>query len=133
VHGGDIRRAADHVEDIAMLDATAAGVRGIDAYRETWKASSPAGVGCLVRRAVVGGGRKEDVAFAYALLRCGTADQIPTYQDHVRTRRRAALWSHTSTLFPDRSDPADADADADVRAVPEGRSRRPGRRPPTRP
>jgi uncharacterized protein (TIGR02246 family) len=70
---------ADHAEDIVMFDVPPPyeGVRGIDAYRETW----PPFFGWLARGAafeivsldVTTG---EDLAFAHALLRCGTQAEL---------------------------------------------------------
>jgi uncharacterized protein (TIGR02246 family) len=80
VHVGDLETVlADHADDIVMFDVPPPddGVRGIDAYRETWPpffdwqrrgASFE-----IVELDVTAGG---DVAFAWALLRCGTADEL---------------------------------------------------------
>jgi uncharacterized protein (TIGR02246 family) len=79
VHAGDLDTVlADHASDIVMFDVPPPyeGVRGIDAYRETWppffrwqeRASFD-----IEELEVVAG---DDVAYAYALLRCGTPDEF---------------------------------------------------------
>jgi uncharacterized protein (TIGR02246 family) len=79
VHAGDLERVlADHASDIVMFDVPPPyeGVRGIDAYRDTW----PGFFEWQVRGAsfdivsldITAG---EDVAFAHALLRCGTREE----------------------------------------------------------
>jgi uncharacterized protein (TIGR02246 family) len=66
---------ADHDPDIVMFDVPPPneGVRGIDAYRESWPPFfewlASGGVFQIESLDVMAG---TDVAFAYALLRCGT-------------------------------------------------------------
>ena len=80
VHGGDMDTVlADHAEDIVMFDVPPPhdGVRGIDAYRETWPPffeCQRQGASFEITELTVTAGM--DVAFAYALLRCGTADEF---------------------------------------------------------
>jgi ketosteroid isomerase-like protein len=124
VHRGDMAGVlADHAEDIVMFDVPPPqqGVRGIGAYRETWPGffawqASGASFDLLSLEVTAGA----DVAFAYALLRCGTADQDPDVRLRITfgLRKEAGRWvvAHEHHSFPDRSDPADADA---VRAVHE--------------
>jgi uncharacterized protein (TIGR02246 family) len=83
VHHGDLPTVlADHADDIVMFDVPPPdqGVRGIEAYRRTWppffewqcRASFD------IESLTVTAG--DGVAFAYALLRCGTPEdfaQIP--------------------------------------------------------
>jgi uncharacterized protein (TIGR02246 family) len=80
VHEGDMDGVlADHSDDIVMFDVPPPneGVRGIDAYRETW----PAFFGWqangasfeIVSLQVTSG---DDVAYAHALLRCGTPEEL---------------------------------------------------------
>jgi ketosteroid isomerase-like protein len=76
VHAGDVDLVlADHVDDIVMFDVPPPedGVRGIVAYRETWPPffewQRQGACFDLVELAVTAG---VDVAFAHALLRCGT-------------------------------------------------------------
>ena len=56
----------------------------------------------------------DDVAFAYALLRCGTADQDPDVRLRLTLglRKDNGRWvvAHEHHSFPDLSDPTDADA-----------------------
>src|SRR5690349_1267131 len=76
VHQGDMSTVlADHAPDIVMFDVPPPerGVRGIEAYRQTWpgffKWQASGAVFDIESLDVVAGA---DVAFAYALLRCGT-------------------------------------------------------------
>jgi ketosteroid isomerase-like protein len=80
VHFGDLERVmANHDRDIVMFDVPPPhdGVRGIDAYRATWPPffdwQRRGATFELVELDVTAGA---DVAFAYALLRCGTADEL---------------------------------------------------------
>ncbi|MDQ7905033.1 SgcJ/EcaC family oxidoreductase [Phytohabitans sp. ZYX-F-186] len=76
VHRGDLTAVlADHAEDIVMFDVPPPhqGVRGLDAYRETWPPFfqwQARGAVFEIESLDVTAG--DDVAFAYALLRCGT-------------------------------------------------------------
>jgi uncharacterized protein (TIGR02246 family) len=80
VHAGDLDAVlADHADDVVMFDVPPPddGVRGIDAYRETWPPffewqRSGASFEIVELDVAVG----EDVAFAWALLRCGTDDEL---------------------------------------------------------
>ena len=80
VHGGDLDTVlADHAPDIVMFDVPPPydGVRGLDAYRSTWPGffewQRSGAVFELESLEVVEG---SDVAFAYALLLCGTAEEL---------------------------------------------------------
>ena len=80
VHAGDLERVlADHSADIVMFDVPPPddGVRGIDAYRETWPPffswQAQGAVFDITSLDVTAG---QDVAFAYALLRCGTPEEL---------------------------------------------------------
>lgn len=70
---------ADHADDIVMFDVPPPedGVRGIDAYRETWPpffAWQAQGASFeIVSLDVTADG---EVAFAHALLRCGTRQEV---------------------------------------------------------
>ena len=76
VHAGDLDAViADHADDIVMFDVPPPndGVRGIDAYRETWPPFfvwQEQGASFEIVALEVTAG--DDVAFAHALLRCGT-------------------------------------------------------------
>jgi uncharacterized protein (TIGR02246 family) len=80
VHKGDMATVlADHDPDILMFDVPPPeqGVRGIEAYRETWPgffAWQASGAVFEIESLDVTAGR--DVAFASALLRCGTPEQF---------------------------------------------------------
>ena len=77
-HRGDLDTVlADHTDDIVMYDVPPPyeGVRGIEAYRETWPPFFEWQKGAtfdIVELDVVAGA---DVAYAYALLRCGTPEE----------------------------------------------------------
>ncbi|MET7771896.1 nuclear transport factor 2 family protein [Nocardia sp. NPDC005366] len=80
VHAGDIAgTVADHAEDIVMFDVPPPqeGVRGIDAYRDVWPAffdwQAQGATFDIVSLDIEVGG---DIAFAYALLLCGTAEDF---------------------------------------------------------
>lgn len=80
VHAGDLDTVlADHAEDIVMFDVPPPqdGVRGLDAYRATWPPffEWQAKGACfdIVSLDVTAGA---DVAFAHALLRCGTQEEL---------------------------------------------------------
>ena len=76
VHDGDLPAVlADHAPGIVMFDVPPPeqGVRGIDAYRDTWPGFfewQASGAVFEIESLDVTAGA--DVAFAFALLRCGT-------------------------------------------------------------
>ena len=80
VHTGDLDMVLEqHAEDIVMFDVPPPydGVRGIDAYRDTWPPffewQRSGAVFQIVSLDVTAGA---DVAFAFALLRCGTSEEL---------------------------------------------------------
>jgi len=80
VHAGDLNGVlADHSDEIVMFDVPppAAGLRGVAAYRESWppffKWQATGARFDLLSLEVTAG---DDVAFAHALLRCGTAEEL---------------------------------------------------------
>jgi uncharacterized protein (TIGR02246 family) len=80
VHGGDLDRVLeDHAHDIVMFDVPPPydGVRGIDAYRDTWPPffewQARGASFEIVSLDVVAGA---DVAYAHALLRCGMPEEL---------------------------------------------------------
>ncbi|WP_354698102.1 hypothetical protein DSM112329_03767 [Paraconexibacter sp. AEG42_29] len=80
VHAGDLDAVlADHAPDIVMFDVPPpyAGVRGLEAYEATWPpffAWQAQGASFDIESLdVVAGG---DVAYAHALLRCGTREDL---------------------------------------------------------
>jgi uncharacterized protein (TIGR02246 family) len=80
VHSGDLEAVlADHAQDIVMFDVPPPyeGVRGIDAYRETWPPFfewQARGASFDIESLDVTAGA--DVAYAHALLRCGMPDEL---------------------------------------------------------
>lgn len=86
VHRGDLEAVlADHADDIVMYDVPPPyeGVRGIDAYRETWPvffAWQAGGASFTIESLDVTAG--DDVAFGYALLRCGTPEEFARRPDN---------------------------------------------------
>jgi uncharacterized protein (TIGR02246 family) len=111
VHAGDLRAVvADHADDIVMFDVPPPddGVRGIDAYREvwppffTWQAQGASFE--IVSLDVTAG---DDVAFAHALLRCGTPEELARDPDNrlrltIGLRKEGGRWivAHEHHSFP---------------------------------
>ena len=84
VHAGDMDGVlAEHADDIVMFDVPPPedGVRGIQAYRETWPPffewQRRGAAFEIVSLEVTAGA---DVAFAHALLRCGTVEELKRTQ-----------------------------------------------------
>ena len=92
VHGGDMDGVlADHSNDIVMFDVPPPyeGVRGIDAYRETWPPFfewQARGASFEIESLDVTAGG--DVAYAHALLRCGMPQELA---DNPANRLRLTL------------------------------------------
>ena len=92
VHSGDMDGVlADHADDIVMFDVPPPydGVRGIDAYRETWPPFfewQRRGASFEIESLDVTAG--EDVAYAFALLRCGTQQEL---EENPANRLRLTL------------------------------------------
>jgi uncharacterized protein (TIGR02246 family) len=114
VHAGDLDAVlADHSEDIVMFDVPPPneGVRGLDAYRETWPPFfewQRSGASFEIVSLDVTAG--EDVAFAWALLRCGTDDELREDPDNrlrlsIGLRKEGGRWvvAHEHHSFPDKS------------------------------
>jgi uncharacterized protein (TIGR02246 family) len=86
VHDGDLATVlAGHAGDIVMFDVPPPeqGVRGIDAYRETWPGFfewQASGAVFEIESLNVTAGA--DVAFAFALLRCGTPAEFERDPEH---------------------------------------------------
>jgi uncharacterized protein (TIGR02246 family) len=91
---------ADHADDIVMFDVPPPedGVRGIEAYRASWLPFFDwlAGGGSfdIVELNVTAG---DDVAYAHAQLRCGTADELAAHPDHrlrltIGLRKEGGRW-----------------------------------------
>ncbi|GAA2432071.1 SgcJ/EcaC family oxidoreductase [Streptomyces macrosporus] len=129
VHQGDLDGVlVDHAEDIVMFDVPPPyeGVRGIDAYRETWPpffAWQEQGASFEIESldVTVGG----DVAFAHALLRCGAPQELAEQPENrlrltLGLRREQGRWvvAHEHHSFPDTSaGNATPAAERQVRAI----------------
>ncbi|WP_059007608.1 YybH family protein [Streptomyces specialis] len=111
VHRGDMAGVlADHADDIVMFDVPPPyeGVRGLDAYREAWPAfftwQAHGAVFDIVSLDVTAGG---DVAFAHALLRCGTPRELAERPENrlrltLGLRKERGRWvvAHEHHSFP---------------------------------
>ncbi|GIJ10862.1 YybH family protein [Micromonospora andamanensis] len=127
VHQGDLASVlADHAEDIVMFDVPPPqqGVRGIDAYRQTWPPFfrwQAQGASFEIESLDVTAG--DDVAFAYALLRCGTPDDLAEAPDRrlrltLGLRRHDDRWVVTHEHHSFALDPApDRDSASDEREL----------------
>ena len=113
VHAGDMDGVlADHAEDIVMYDVPPPdeGVRGIEAYRATWPPFftwQQHGASFEIVSLDVTAG--DDVAFAHALLRCGTEEELRADPDNrlrltIGLRREGGRWvvAHEHHSFPDK-------------------------------
>ena len=113
-HEGDIAGVlADHSDDIVMFDVPPPedGARGLDAYRATWPPFFEwQRTGALFEVVEVDVTAGDDVAFVWALLRCGTeADLAATPDRRLRLtlglRREGGGWvvAHEHHSFTDRT------------------------------
>ncbi len=130
VHHGDLDTVlAQHARDIVMFDVPPPhrGARGLDQYRDTWPGffdwQRSGALFEIVELDVTTG---HDVAFAYALLRCGEpTEQDPAVEPRLRLtlglRRDGRHWvvAHEHHSFADTS-VSPQPAEDDGRAVPEG-------------
>jgi uncharacterized protein (TIGR02246 family) len=130
VHVGDINGVlADHAEDIVMFDVPPPhdGVRGLAAYRETWppffKWQAQGAAFEIVSLDVTAG---DDIAYAHALLRCGTREQlIEEPENRLRLtlglRKERGRWvvAHEHHSFADTraGDDTAAASEREVRGV----------------
>jgi uncharacterized protein (TIGR02246 family) len=112
VHAGDLEGVlADHAEDIVMYDVPPPyeGVRGIDAYRETWPPFfewQARGASFEIVALDVTAG--DDVAYAHALLRCGMPQELAERPANrlrltLGLRKQQGRWvvAHEHHSFPD--------------------------------
>jgi uncharacterized protein (TIGR02246 family) len=114
VHTGDLETVlADHADDIVMFDVPPPeeGVRGMDAYRQTWPPffewqRSGASFEIVALDVTAG----DEVAFAWALLRCGSPDELERDPANrlrltVGLRKQDGRWvvTHEHHSFPDKS------------------------------
>jgi uncharacterized protein (TIGR02246 family) len=121
VHAGDMDTVlAYHAADIVMFDVPPphAGVRGIDAYRATWPGffewQAQGARFELTSLDVVAGDR---VAYAHALLRCGTEQELRRDPDNllrltVGLRKDGDRWvvAHEHHSFADTSGSSPAES-----------------------
>ena len=111
VHDGDLEGVlADHAEGIVMFDVPPPdqGVRGIEAYSETWPPFfrwQQSGASFEIESLEVQAGG--DVAWAWALLRCGTAEDFASRPERrlrltLGLRREGGRWvvAHEHHSFP---------------------------------
>ena len=111
VHGGDLQGVlADHASDIVMFDVPPPyqGVRGIEAYEQTWPEFftwQANGASFDIESLEVTAG--EDVAYAFALLRCGTPTELADNPENrlrltLGLRREHGRWvvAHEHHSFP---------------------------------
>ncbi|MFD6161070.1 YybH family protein [Nocardia sp. NPDC060256] len=117
VHAGDLAAVlADHAPDIVMFDVPPPneGLRGIDAYQAAWPGffewQAQGATFEIVSLDVTAG---TDVAFAHALLLCGTAEDFAKDPGRrlrltLGLRKENGRWivSHEHHSFPDDSLPA---------------------------
>lgn len=128
VHTGDLSGVlADHATDIVMYDVPPPyeGVRGIDAYRETWPPFfdwQTHGASFEIESLDVTAGG--EVAFAHALLRCGTAEELagdPLTRLRVTLglRKDEGRWvvAHEHHSFPITDAGRDDTAEREVRRL----------------
>ena len=113
VHTGDMGGVlADHADDIVMFDVPPPddGVRGIEAYRETWPPFFDwQKQGAAFEIASLDVTASADVAFAHALLRCGTDEELKKDPDNrlrltIGLHKEGGRWvvSHEHHSFPDK-------------------------------
>jgi uncharacterized protein (TIGR02246 family) len=118
-HDGDLDTVlADHAPDIVMFDVSPPnqGVRGIEAYRDTWPPFfqwQAGGAAFEIESLEVTAGA--EVAFAHALLRCGTAADFARDPEQrlrltIGLRKTGARWTvvHEHHSFPDTTPSPDA-------------------------
>ena len=118
VHEGDLDAVlADHADDIVMFDVPPPqrGVRGIEAYGETWPPffewQRSGAVFEIDELEVEAGG---EVAYAFALLRCGTPEELAERPEQrlrltLGLRREDGRWvvAHEHHSFCDTSGQTD--------------------------
>jgi uncharacterized protein (TIGR02246 family) len=114
VHAGDMPTVLeDHAHDIVMFDVPPPeqGLRGLDDYRNSWPGFfewQASGAVFEIESLEVTAGA--DVAYAFALLRCGTSEELEHDPEHrlrltVGLRREDGRWvvAHEHHSFADPS------------------------------
>jgi uncharacterized protein (TIGR02246 family) len=113
-HEGDLDAVlVDHADDIVMFDVPPPqqGARGIAAYRDTWPGffqwQAQGATFDLLELNITAGA---DVAYAWALLRCGTAQDHAAHPDRrlrlsLGLRKERGRWvvAHEHHSFPDET------------------------------
>jgi uncharacterized protein (TIGR02246 family) len=113
-HEGDLDTVlVDHADDIVMFDVPPPqqGARGIAAYRDTWPGffqwQAQGATFDLLELNITAGA---DVAYAWALLRCGTAQDYAANPDRrlrlslgLRKERDRWVVAHEHHSFPDET------------------------------
>ncbi len=118
VHLGDLSTVlADHSPDIVMFDVPPPqrGVRGIDAYRDTWPGFFQwQASGAVFEIESLEVTASADVAFAFALLRCGTPAEFDRDPEQrlrltIGLRKISDRWkvTHEHHSFPDATESSD--------------------------
>ncbi|MDF5755667.1 nuclear transport factor 2 family protein [Spongiactinospora sp. TRM90649] len=128
VHAGDLDAVlADHADDIVMFDVPPPhdGVRGLGEYRRTWPPffewQASGAVFEITSLEVTAGA---DVAFAHALLRCGTPAELARHPERrlrltIGLRRDGDRWvvAHEHHSFAHTGDQDDAESEHEIRAI----------------
>jgi uncharacterized protein (TIGR02246 family) len=129
VHDGDMPAVlAGHAPDIVMFDVPPPeqGVRGLAAYRETWPGFFDwQASGALFEIESLDVTAGADVAFAFALLRCGTPADFDRDPEHrlrltIGLRKMDDRWvvTHEHHSFADATAPPEVSA-VEIRSVHE--------------
>jgi len=110
VHRGDMEAVlAGHAADIVMFDVPPPdqGARGIEAYRATWPPFFEFQQGAVFEIESLEVTAGEDVAYAQALLKCDTAEELAANPDRrlrltLGLRREDGEWvvAHEHHSFP---------------------------------
>ena len=113
VHSGDLDVVlADHDHDIVMFDVPPPhdGVRGIDAYRQTWPPFFEWQRGAMFEIVELDVTAGEDVAYAWALVRCATRADLEAHPERrlrmtLGLRKQDGRWivAHEHHSFADES------------------------------
>jgi uncharacterized protein (TIGR02246 family) len=114
VHAGDLDAVlVDHADDIVMFDVPPPerGVRGRDEYRDSWPPFfewQRSGASFEIDELAVTAG--DEVAFVWALLRCGTPAELAANPANrlrltIGVRKQAGRWTvthehHSFTIRP---------------------------------
>ncbi|WBB68297.1 SgcJ/EcaC family oxidoreductase [Micromonospora sp. WMMD812] len=128
VRAGDLAGVlADHAEDIVMYDVPppCQGVRGIEAYARSWPAFFEwQAAGATFELAELDITAGETVAYAHALLRCGTPADLARKPEFLLRltlglRKEDGRWvvAHEHHSFPDDSGSAREVSEREVRAL----------------